>query len=487
MTDSSRQPMTSIDAAWLGMDRPTNLMVINSLLIFDTPLEFDRLCQLLQTRFVAPYRRFRQRAVAGAPGTGYFWQDDPHFNLHYHVRRIALPAPGDEAALQALAGELMSDPLDRHRPLWRFYLIENVDGGCAVLGRLHHCIADGIALMRVLLSLTDTEENAVPLPLEADKTPPRRAGLVTRSLRLGARVADQGLRVVDMLLNPRIDVRAGVDSVLQNLESTGLLTATSAAIIAKLLVLSPDRPSPYRGQMSGIKRVVWSKPLSLDEVKAVSRATASTVNDVLVAAVAGALRLDMQGRGADMSLGDLRAMVPINLRRADAELKLGNEFSLLYLALPVGLDDPGERLAAVQQRMELLKHSPEPFLVYQILGLVGMLPGDIAAQTVDWFADKASCVLTNVPGPRQTLYFAGSAIRRMHFWVPHTGGISMGISIFSYAGTVTLGLDVDEALVPDPGRVIEHFHAEFETLRRLVSIPNQGISRSAHVDAGHHP
>ncbi len=481
-----RQPMTSVDATWLEMDRPTNLMVINGLLSFDTPLELDRLRSLLDTRMVSRFRRFRQRVVAGAPGSArYAWQDDPHFSLHYHVRRIALPAPGDEAALQALAGELMSDPLDRNRPLWRFYLIENVGEGCAVLGRIHHCIADGMALIRVLLSLTDTGQDSAPEPMDGLVVREQpRATLWTTPLRLAARAADRGLRVADALLNPRLDMRGGADAFLQKLQATGLLTATSAAILAKLLVLSPDRPSPYRGQMGGLKRVTWSRPLPLAQIKEIGRATGSTVNDVLVAAISGALRRDMAARGADTSLSDLRAMVPVNLRQPSAKLTMGNEFSLLYLDLPVSLAAPAARLHAVRRRMQLLKQSPEPFLVYQILNLLGMLPGELAHQAINWFAEKASCVLTNVPGPRQTLYFAGAAVHRLLFWVPHSGDISMGLSIFSYAGTVTLGLDVDEALTPDPDQIIHYFYMELDELQRLASEQPQTPPASAYVDGG---
>lgn len=487
MRDLYRETMTSVDAAWLGMDRPTNLMVINGLMIFETPIAYDRLHSVLDTRLTKRFRRFRQRVVASSLGAGrYAWQDDPHFNLNFHLRRIALPAPGDDASLQALTGELMSDPLDRNRPLWRFYLIENVNGGCAVLGRIHHCIADGIALIRVLLSLTDAapDTTEITASVEPEESSPRRNGLFTMPLRLAARVADRGLRMADSLLNETFDLRAGVDSALQSLESAGLLTATSAAIVAKLLVLSPDRPSPYRGQMGGIKRVAWSIPLSLPEVKEVSRAMGVTINDVLVTVMSGALRRDMQERGAATDLGDLRAMVPMNLRQPNARLTLGNEFSLLFLDLPVSLAEPDDRLAAVRRQMQLFKHSPEPYLIYQILSLVGRLPGEVAHLTVNWFADKASFVLTNVPGPRRPLYFAGSQVQRLLFWVPHSGEISMGISIFSYAGTVTLGIDTDEALIPDPGRVVQHFYAEFEELKRIVNRRTATPPPAAYIDHG---
>src|SRR5690606_274479 len=129
---------------------------------------------------------------------------------------------------------------------------------------------------------------------------------------------------------------------------------------------------------------------------------------------------DMLERGAEVAEGDLRALAPMNLRRPSAELRLGNEFSLLYLALPVALDQPYARLMAVKQRMDRLKRSPEALVVYQVLSLLGMLPPEVSHQAVDWFAEKASCVLTNVPGPRQTLYLAGKPISRILFWVPHS-------------------------------------------------------------------
>jgi WS/DGAT/MGAT family acyltransferase len=203
----------------------------------------------------------------------------------------------------------------------------------------------------------------------------------------------------------------------------------------------------------------------------------ATINDVLVATVAGALRLDMLERGDDPDLGDLRAMSPINLRKPGGPLRLGNEFSLLYLSLPVSLPEAERRLAAVKQRMDRLKQSPEPLVVYQVLNLLGVAPGEVARQAVDWFAQKASCVLTNVPGPRQTLYLTGRPIDRILFWVPHSGDISMGISVLSYAGTVIIGIDVDEALVPNPERIIVHFQQAFAELRTLAQ-------RAAAPDAG---
>ena len=153
--------MSPADAAWLHMDRPTNLMVINSVLLFDERIDWPRVRGVVSERLVDRYPRFRQCAVeSGRLRAGAFWEDDPHFDLDVHMHHFALPAPGDRAALQELVGDLMAEPLDRAKPLWHFYLIDGYGEGCALYVRMHHCIADGIALARVLLSLTDSTPDA---------------------------------------------------------------------------------------------------------------------------------------------------------------------------------------------------------------------------------------------------------------------------------------------------------------------------------------
>ncbi|MCB0132952.1 MAG: DUF1298 domain-containing protein, partial [Caldilineaceae bacterium] len=250
--------------------------------------------------------------------------------------------------------------------------------------------------------------------------------------------------------------------------STGVITAAGAAVLARLLVIPKDRSSSFRGPLGTSKRVVWSEGVDIAQVKAIGASTGSTINDVLVAAVSGALSIYMQERGDSLASGDLRAMVPVNLRDPDAALGLGNEFGLVYLSLPVSIADPLQRLYEVKRRMDVLKRSPEAVITYQVLNLLGSLPGELASQAVELFAAKASAVLTNVPGPRQTLYFVGKPIRNLMFWVPQSGDIGMGISIISYANVVTLGLMIDGLLVDDPERIMVLFQHEFDTLTALT-------------------
>ncbi len=462
--------MSHVDKAWLRMDSPTNLMIINGILLFDDRLDFAAFKTICEQRLVGVHARFRQRVVESPGGTGrLYWASDPYFDIRSHLSRIALPAPGDTPTLQTLISDLMSAALDPHKPLWHFYLIENVGAGCAVFARCHHAIADGIALVQVLLSLTDREPDACPLPMPHPVRYTGGANPVTALLRQMQQARTIAVTIAKTLLYESIQTLENPAHGRELVQAAGVMGATGAAIIAKLLIMLPDRASVLKGELGTAKRVVWSEPIDLEQVRAIGKATGTTINDVLVAAVAGALRAYLQAHGDPVASGEMRAMVPINLRPRDEALTLGNQFSLVYLPLPVSLPTPFERLQDVKQRMDLLKNSPEPLVIYQLLNLLGMLPGELATRTVDMFASKATAVLTNVPGPRQTLYLAGKPMRRILCWVPQSGQIGLGISIVSYAGGVTLGLVVDEKLVQDPETIMAEFDVAFAELMAMAT------------------
>lgn len=465
MANSRRVLMSNVDKAWLGMDTPVNLMMINGVLLFDEVIDFERFEHLVRERIVLRYERFRQRVVQ--ENGGYYWQDDPYFDLRTHVRHVALPAPGDMATLQSFVSSHLSEELEPHRPLWRMYLVENVAGGCALYARLHHCIADGVALVQVLLSLTDETVDAdlAPPPAPAERRPEPLGSLVGALLAPGLRLAGLGTRSLTHLARRMVhegfQTAGDPGRLIEMAYAAGLISTTTAAILGKLLLLPPDTPSVLRGPLGAYKRVVWSDDFDLEMVKAVGKALGATVNDVLVTVATGALRRYMLERGSAV---DVRAMVPINLRSPGAQLELGNQFALVYLDLPVETAQPLARLREVKRQMDLMKNSPEPLVIYEILKIIGMIPGRAADWATTWFSGKASLVLTNVPGPRGQIYFAGKKLRNLMFWVPQTGTISSGLSIISYNGTVMVGLMADEGLIPDPERVIAAFEAELAAL-----------------------
>lgn len=452
-----REPMSRLDTAWLRMEGATNPMMITGVLMLGEPITLARLKQTIRDRFLS-YARFHQKPVPGA--AGWHWESDPDFDLDWHVRISGLPGRGDKRALERFVSQLASSPLDQTKPMWQFHLVERYHGGSAVVARIHHCYADGIALVQVLLSMTDTARTATPKAhlakawlREEHARVAKRVGAVDRYMQLGGKVMEQGMAMVQDPTLAAILAREGGDI---------------AAELVHILSMPDDPPSLLRGALGVSKRVAWAEPLDLDEVKAVSRACDCTVNDVLMAAAAGALRGYMLERGDAVDGKTVRATVPVNMRPLEHARKLGNHFGLVYLELPVGEHNPIRRLERVVACMRGLKRSKQPILAYGLLTALGMAPATVQDLALDLLSGKASVVATNVPGPQQPLYMAGSILREMMFWVPQTGSVGVGISILSYHGKVHFGLIADAKLIPDPDAVIRRFGQEFASLLHLA-------------------
>jgi diacylglycerol O-acyltransferase / wax synthase len=455
----ARHSMPAADAAWLHMDRAANPMVVNALVWFEEPLDWQRTREVFRHRIVERFPRFRQR-VAEPLGRPAF-EDDPQFDLDHHMHRFALPAPGDQRTLQELVSDLITPPLDRSRPLWHAYLIEGFGEGSALLVRIHHCIADGIALARVMLSLTDdapdagiepppaAEENGGHATLGSLLRP--AAGALTATRRVAAATVHEG---IESLLHPRHAAHlAGV-------------AAQDAGTLAKLLATPADADTVLRQPLHGSRRVAWSEPFPLKRIKAAGRRSGGTINDVLVAAVTGALRSYLERR--ESLPEEVHVMVPFNLRPLDQPVpcELGNDFALILLPLPVGIADAGERLRDVRMRMDAVKHSHEGPISYGILSGIGLTPAQVEHRLIGFFSSKASAVVTNVPGPREPVYLSGTPVSGVLVWAPCSGSIGMTVSIFSYAGEVTVGFMADVGIVPDPQPLVTAFDRQLRTLCR---------------------
>jgi WS/DGAT/MGAT family acyltransferase len=452
--------MSNVDAAWLHMEHPTNLMMVTSLMLFDEPIEFERLKATLEQRLLC-FERFRQRVIESTiPLGGPRWEADPTFDIRSHAHRLALPAPGDRAALQELVSDLMSTPLDLSKPPWQYHLIEGYGGGCAVLARLHHCIADGIALAQVLLSMTDPQ----PEPPAAEHASVARHERGPRSPLFAA--VDTTMRITGTLLHEG----AGLLNHPEHALDLAMVGVDSVAALGKLLLIGPDPQTAFKGPLGVAKRCAWSAPIALPDVKAVGRVTGTTVNDVLLAAVTGALRRYLQGRGQPVDGVSIRAVIPVNLRAPDASIEMGNRFGLVFVDLPVGMADPFERLLRFKAQMDTIKGSPEAVVTFGLLKAIGMTPLGVEQRVIELFGSKATAVITNLPGPRETLYLAGKPLRHIMFWVPQSGRLGLGVSIMSYAGEVCLGIATDVGLAPDPEAIIAGFQAEFDDLIDLVRL-----------------
>ena len=467
-----KEPISKVDTAWLRMEQPTNLMMINGVIMLDEHLDYASLLETIEQRFLS-FRRFRQKAVDGARGA--FWVFDEDFDIRQHVRRAALPGAADRAELELFVSDLASTPLDSSHPLWQFHVIENYVNGPVIIVRIHHCIADGIALVQVFLSLTDPTPEGRPSAREPDVWKKRRADEAKVFQRL-LDPAREGLGFATHV-GQRMIEEGG--KILQNPAVASTYATEVGEIVRELahsLTLANDPVTRFKGQLGTRKQVAWADPLPLDEVKAVSKAFGCTVNDVLIAAVSGAFRQYMISVGDDPDdMPDIRATVPVNLRPLEHAQELGNHFGLVFLSLPLSIDNPLERLYAVNDRMNQLKSSKQAAVTLGFLGALGLGPSAVQKPVLDLLSQKATAVLTNVPGPQQPLYLSGARLKEMMFWVPQNGGVGLGISILSYNGQVFFGLISDHRLLAEPSAVISRFQEEFEKLLYLgLMLPLEG-------------
>jgi len=449
--------ISAIDRAWLLMDRPTNPMMVVGLLVLRGRLRHASLRRIVAKRFLA-FERFRYFPVTDALGA--HWEPAAQFDIDDHVLRVALPSPAGIHELEALAGDLASTPLNAGRPLWTFHLVEQYQGGSALIIRIHHCYADGIALMRVLMRLADPQPGTAPA--DGEHAPPESnagTGLIpeflTQALRGSAGLIETGMHYA---LHP-------VDASTAARDAVGI--ATEVARIGVLL--ADDPPTRLKQPLSGTKRVAWAEPLALEEVRTVGHVLGCTVNDVLVSTLAGALGRYLDAEGDDTDGVTIRATVPVNLRpNDDAPLALGNRFGLVFVDLPIGIRHPLQRLYAVHDSMQKLKGSPQALVTLGLLSLVGTLPVAIEETAVAMFSAKASLVASTVRGPEQPLHLAGVPVSQLLFWVPQAGSVGTGVSMLSYRGEVQFGVIADRQLIPDPGKLVGLVQAEFDRLVYLI-------------------
>lgn len=506
----AKHKMSSVDTAWLRMDSTNNLMMIVGVMAFATPLDVKRFKALIEGRLLV-YPRFRQYVVDD--GMAAHWVDDDNFDLDAHLHRVRLPGAGGEKELQAMVADLASERLDKGKPLWQMHLIENYQGGSALITRIHHCIADGIALIGVLLNMTDEDPNAPDTPREVvmpQRSKVKKFAMADAGDSIANVFASLGPlgQQIQSLLAPAIPalapvagaaqtafdklgpLKAPIESALESAVDEGMKIGTRvvskysrwvddptqaidsakaaagvAQELAYLATMPTDTATRLKGKPGTVKCVAWSDPIDLVRVKDVGYILGASVNDVLLASVAGAIRNYIVSKGDSIAANaTLRAFVPVNLRPKGKEYKLGNHFGLVGLELPIGEANPIARVFEVRRRMNGLKNGYQAAVSMALLGVLGYVPKAVQKQALGLLSDKGTAVMTNVPGPANPLYLAGAKISQNMFWVPQSGNVGVGVSILSYAGGVQFGLITDRKLCPDPENIIAGFATEFDKL-----------------------
>jgi len=395
-------------------------MVIGALLLFDQRLTLEALEALARGKLV-PHRRFRQHVVESAHRFRPTWHEDAVFELGAHVRKLRPSGPVDVAALAALASERMTAPLPLDRSPWSIELVDLAPAGSALLVRIHHCIADGRALVSLLGELADD------VPGANEGAPPGRS---TGSGR--------GRGLLGQL--------------------TGLL---------RFLTLRGDPPSLLRRPLSGQKRVAWSEAIALDSIKSIAQARGHHVADVLLAGAAGALARYARDHG--QAPRSVRALLPVAVPSQSPADGLGNHYASVFVRLPIAAPDPLVRLQAIARDMAVLRVWGESRMALGLTRLAGAVAPAIERRAVRRWSRRASLVVSSLPGPKERLRVAGQPLRSVVVWAPAPASIGLSLTFFGYAGALRVGALADAAVIDRPEELVAAFRAAIEELDRGAS------------------
>lgn len=476
------------DQVWLLMDRPDNLMYINSLMWFNELPDWDAILQVFQGKLVDPYPVFRR--VPERRGRRWYWVDHPEFDITDHFTHSRLPGDGGREEAEKHISARMSVPLPKDRPLWSVECIENYRGhdgeegreGAILLFRVQHGLVDGVRLTQLLLSMCEIGDDALPPKVGRDLSP--RGGLLRIATAAGAGVAKDSMgialglggaavvfpltltRLVKDVTAPGFQVSRVPTRVVESLAGTVGPTNKTANTYRSLFRLLWEPRSPKRswsGRAHAEKKVSWVSGIDLAGVKRVAAVHDSTVTIVMTAAVARALTEYLRSKG-DKPLADINLMIPMSVAPGGegAPEQLGNHITLILLRLPLGVDDSQELINDITASMTRVQYSLEPHTTYAAIVSAGVVPSGIANSLVDVVANKSIGQLTSVPGPSGPVSIGGTTVGGLLGWVPMTGDQALGVCIYSYAGKVTVGIATDAGLVPEPEVLARMIEGQFE-------------------------
>ena len=449
--------MLPSDSAWLALERPENPMTITIMLRVDglTPTRFR---EFLEVYWLA-WERFRCRPVWRAPA--WYWEKDLTFSAPQHLD-VALDRFEPEQ-LQDWVSERLNEPLPLYRPRWKFWLAPNAQGGAALVLRLHHCYADGLSLLGIFDRLCPASPRQYPAVYGSTEEPRAGAWMAAAQSWLEARMAEAIPAVSGSVDTPSMP-GTGKSMAGRALENSLRLVHE----FSEFLVSPEDSPSELKRPLLGRRSCRWSSPVPLSRFRTIARATSTTINDVLLACVAAAVkpRLGMTPEQLDEAV--MRAAVPVDIRARlpdgvrPEEGEPGNCFGTVFVPLPVDGESALERLFRIKHETRKLKKSWQPGLAWGLTSCAALIPEPGRRPLADLFFGKASAVVSNVPGTPDTRYLAGCEITEQMFWVPQAGDIGLGVSIVSYGGQVQFGVVADEAVMADPAAFVEDCLKELE-------------------------
>ncbi len=489
--------ISTSDLTWLLMDSPSNLMHVHGLVTFGEMPDWEQVNSAVFERLVTRYRVLTQHPVHKGPvGIGHWeWEDDTDFDLRRHLRRIEL-ADSSPETLHAHLSSYFSVPFDRDHPLWEMQLLtgpaDDPDAPAYLFSRFHHALGDGIRLVQLIIGLCDPVDGAIPQvvgrrgehhsTLETAVIAGHQAVADTVDYVKHALDAASGLggKLVATLnpLNLPHTLESVVDLVRHPVKITDALTSVasdnnewtnSVREVSRVLLTERAETGLWHGHASGDKAIDWLSDISFDDVRAVARHYDGTINDTLMSVVSLALTAYLVERGI-REVHDLGWLMPVSLQPVDPGLPatLGNYFSVVLFSMPLGIEDPGDLIAETHRRTERIKHSIEPVVTFGVQRAIAESPGPVAKAATGFFAGKTIGQLTNVPGPRTQMALVGAPVRSMLGWVPMQGDQPLGVCLFSYNGTINIGVAADTALIPDVGRLTSLLRTHIDDLVATV-------------------
>jgi diacylglycerol O-acyltransferase / wax synthase len=461
------QRLTALDAGFLHLERGGAHMHVASILVFaGEPPSYEELVEALDRRMhLVP--RYRQKLAEVPLGQGRpVWVDDPHFNLRYHVRHSALPAPGGDEQLKALAGRLFALPLDRSKPLWEINLVEGLEGGdrFALISKTHHALVDGVSGVDITSVLFDASPDPAPAAREdrewIAQPEPTGAELLAQALLDRATVPGEATRALRAVTRRprRVLTRVG-----ERLVGIGAMAWAG---------LSPAPPSPFNVPIGPHRRYTWVDA-EVAQFKAIKNALGGTLNDVVLASVTLALGRFLRRRGEPTDGVVLKAMVPVSVR-ADAQRgALGNRVAAMWAPLPVGVQKPAAVMAQVSEAMRGLKESGQAVGAVALTSLADFAPPTIMSQAARLQPQQRlfNLVVTNVPGPQVPLYLLGREMQRFYPVVPLARNQAVGIAIMSYNGRLGFGLLGDYDAMPDLEDLAADLRQAIDALAAAAGVP----------------
>ena len=458
--------LTGLDSSFLHLESQSAHMHVAAVMLLDgSPPDHAELVDMIEGRLhLVP--RYRQKLAFVPLGQGRpRWVDDPHLNLNYHVRTTALPAPGSEAQLKALAGRVFSQKLDRDKPLWELWVVHGLEGGerFAVLSKTHHALVDGISGVDIMSVLFDASAEPETPPDPGKRWLPRP--LPSRTQLLAEALIERAVVPAEIARGVRAAFRAPrrVASA-----AVGALAGVGAMAWAGI---NAAPSSPYNVPIGPHRRYTWVR-VALSDVKAIKNAMGGTVNDVMLAIVAGGLGRDLRRRGVDTRGVELKTMVPVSIRPQEARGALGNQVAAMMAPLPVGCEDPVARFEIISTAMRKLKEGGQAVGARVMTDLTGFAPPNIMSQAARVVARQRffNVVVTNVPGPQHSLYLMGREMSEAFPMVPLLDRQALGVAIMSYNGRINFGLVGDYDVMADLDQLARDFRASLLELAEAAGV-----------------